>query len=197
MRPKKIIDHEANAKILDAAMYYFNRNGYTSTRTSEIAVMGATSETAIFRMFQSKAGLANACLSTCLESQYLIRTDHVDLSIPGRQLFHKICETHMNFYLRTPERYMFTLVTSHHDFIDEDNKLHMQKWRLNSFNVVRLLMNNGKLKEQSIEMALSVFFGSFIRLAQNAFAGHITITSREVEAMESILWQSLGTNSPV
>jgi AcrR family transcriptional regulator len=192
MRPKKITDPEANAKILDAAMYYFNRNGYATTRTSEIAVMGATSETAIFRMFQSKSGLANACLSTCLESQYLIRTDHIDLTMPSRQLFRKICETHMNFYLRTPERYMFTLVTSHHDFIDEDNKLQMQQWRLNSFNVVRLLMNSGKLKEQSIEMTLSIFFGSFIRLAQNAFAGHITITSREVEAMASILWESLG-----
>ena len=68
----------------------------------------------------------------------------------------------------------------------------MQQWRLNSLNVVRLLMKNGKLKDQSIEMALSVFFGSFIRLAQNAFAGHITITSREVEAMSAILWESLG-----
>jgi hypothetical protein len=27
-------------------------------------------------------------------------------------------DSHMNLYLRTPESYMFTLVTSHHDFID-------------------------------------------------------------------------------
>jgi hypothetical protein len=52
-------------------------------------------------------------------------------------------------------------------------------------------MKNGKLREQSIEMTLSIFFGSFIRLAQNAFAGHITITGREVEAMAAILCDSL------
>jgi len=84
------------------------------------------------------------------------------------------------------------MVTPHYDFIDEDNKLLLQQWRLNSFNVARILMKNGKLKECSIELTLSVFFGSFTRLAQNAFAGHFTITSKDVEAMTSILWQALG-----
>ena len=193
MRPKKNISLEANSKLLDAAMHAFNRRGFTSARTSEIAVMGDTSETAIFRMFKSKAGLANACLQSCLESEFLFREDGIDLRLPAQHLFSKICENQFNFFLRTPERYMFILVTPHYDFIDEDNKLRLQQRRLDTFNVVRLLMKSGKIREQSVELVHSIFIGSFTRLAISSFAGHLSVTNKDLQLMTAILWRALGT----
>lgn len=194
MRPKKSTSPEANAKLFDAAMHAFNRRGFSSARTSEIAVMGDTSETAIFRLFKSKAGLANACLKDCLKSEYLINEDAIDLRLPNQLLFSKICENQANFFLRTPERYMFMLVTPHYDFIDEENKLLLQQRRLHAFNVVRLLMKHEKIKEQSVELVVSIFIGSFTRLAMNSFAGHLSITTKDLHAMTAILWRALGTD---
>ena len=54
-------------------------------------------------------------------------------------------------------------------------------------------MKNGKIREQSVELALSVFLGSFTRLALNSFAGHLTVTIKDLQSMTSILWRALGT----
>ncbi len=95
-------------KILSAAVRLFNSRGYAATTTASIAREAAVTEKTMYRHFQNKEGLFEACvLSITAEMTSLWQTAREKNKEDGLAYLTAVSTSYVDFVINNPDKSMF------------------------------------------------------------------------------------------
>ena len=179
--------------ILDVSVMEFSIKGYHGANTSEIAELAGCSVGTVFKIFGTKAELANAVFIECRE-KYHLYLPAISTEIDPKKQFHRFIVAMQKMYENHPHHFVFFESHLHEDFINA----HSVKVRKSFRNDIKLwieaMQKAGVFVDIPSELIRAAVIGPFVRMVREALDGNMKIKKKYFGLLEQMSWNAVAKN---
>ena len=183
--------HNAQQRIMDAALTLFLEHGTHGTPVPEILSKAGAGAGSFYRYFNSKEQAANSIILKVKIGFLSALAKAKDPAKPVRLQIHEAFKLMVQYARQHPREAFFAELHCHGDYINEENA----NLQLRIDEILREMFQKagqeGFLRLGKLELPLAIYSGAFLGLLRGHATGVFTLSDDEIEWIESGCWRAI------
>lgn len=191
-RRRAAAEDDKQEAVLAAALKLFAERGFHGTAVPLVAETARVGTGTVYRYFDSKEALVNALYRRWKERMMRAFTEGFPTGRFSRAHFSEMWRRMMAFATENPDAMFFLDLHHHGDYLDARSRaLEAQSWTWMR-DLVESAQRDGVLAPLQPEVVISLVYGGFLNILQNAWEGRYRLTPALVQQAEDCIWKAIA-----
>jgi len=179
-------------RLVAAALQCFSERTVEGTPVPLIAGRAGVATGTLYRHFEGKEALANACFRVAKNALGDAIAPALAADVPAREAFHAIWRGLWQFAVKHPAALRF-LETHHHEaYLDDESR----STRSAVFDGIRGFVERaqarGEIRPGDGGLLIALAFGAFVGAVKEADQGHLALDDAGIAEAEQAVWAMLA-----
>lgn len=184
---------EKREQILAAALRVFSLDGVHGTAVPPIARAANIGIGTLYHYFENKEALVNAVFQHTKSRLHQRLLDGLQTEDPSKALFDEIWDRLAAFAVEEPEAFRFLEMQDHYPYLDEKSHAEEKQLLKPLRGLVKLGQKTGLFSTAvRPEIALALFWGSFVGLFKSERLGYVELRKGDLYAARDACWKMLS-----
>lgn len=188
---------DKRARLLDAALALFERQGFDGVAVPEIARAAGVATGTVYRYFATKEALVNALYLRWKTAYNTAVLAPLDAGLTPRAMFGVYWQRMAGFAQTHPRAVRFLDLHFHKSYLDAQSLAAHTAYRVAAAEFVRSAREVGAIRALSPQLVVALFWGASVGLTKFAHEGVLIFDAHTSAEMEEMLWRAIAKDQPV